>query len=396
MENIGSVNKNIVILIILATVTINLALGEGGLIDRAQDAKDLTEQATRDEQEQLDSVLGEIDSILEENQETVENTNIYATLYDDGTLGFSSTQETISGKTVIETWDITNQEYMIGDESKRTPWYEYDHTKVETVIFVDEVVPTNVGSWFAQCVNLKNLDLTNLNTTNVTDMSYMFYGCNSLSNITFGEKFNTEKVTDMRYMFAGNLTMVSLDLSNFDTSNVTNMTGMFYSCHDLSNIVFGERFNTEKVTDMTYMFADIYSMESLDLSDFNTQNVTSMIGMFRQNNMQSVDITSFDTSNVTNMAGMFYGCMYLGGLEFGNNFKTNNVTNMVNMFTGCLSLTILDLTTFDTSEVTSMAEMFYGCTSLEEIQVNGETWHRAPTDTEMFGGECGVSDVKPI
>ena len=334
----------IVILIILATITINLALGEGGLIDRAQDAKDLTEQATRDEQEQLDSVLGEIDSILEENQETVECTEvIYVTLYTDGTLGFSSTTNKLSNKTPAEgaEWEITpDDEFSINEEdyNSNTPWNPYKEA-IREVVFADEIVPASVEAWFAGCSTLTSIDLTNLNTINATDMSYMFYSCQSLSSITFGADFNTINVTNMKLMFAG-----------------------------------------------------INQMTSLDLSTFNTSNVTNMDGMFNTSNFQSINILNFDTSKVTNMEAMFYGCWKLTSLEFGANFKTNEVTNMAEMFTGCQLLTSLDLQNFDTSKVQNMASMFFGCTELKEILVNSETWYLAPTNTAMFEG-CGVSSV---
>ena len=61
----------IVILIILATITINFAFGEGGLIQKAQQAKNLTEEATKKEQEALNSILDEYANIMAEESETI-------------------------------------------------------------------------------------------------------------------------------------------------------------------------------------------------------------------------------------------------------------------------------------------------------------------------------------
>ena len=83
----------IVILIILATITINAAFGEGGLIARAEQAKNLTEEATRKEQESLNSLMDEYDKIVNGEETNEEGTGIYVTLYEDGTLAFASTAD---------------------------------------------------------------------------------------------------------------------------------------------------------------------------------------------------------------------------------------------------------------------------------------------------------------
>ena len=73
------------------------------------------------------------------------------------------------------------------------------------------------------------------NTSNVTDMSYMFYGCSGLTSLDVSS-FNTNMVTDMTYMFKGCTSLTSLTLSNFNTSNVTYMDSMFYGCSKLKTI----------------------------------------------------------------------------------------------------------------------------------------------------------------
>ena len=84
----------------------------------------------------------------------------------------------------------------------------------------------------------ETLDLSNWNTNNVTDMNSMFYGCSNLTSLDVSN-FDTSKVTDMNNMFYGCSKLTTLDLSNFNTSNVTNMGRMFYSCNNIT-IVTGE------------------------------------------------------------------------------------------------------------------------------------------------------------
>ena len=87
---------------------------------------------------------------------------------------------------------------------------------------------------FFCCESLSSIDLSNFNTQNVTNMEYMFYNCNSLLSIDLSN-FNTQNVTNMRYMFYNCKSLSSIDLSNFNTQNVTNMESMFYDCNSLIN-----------------------------------------------------------------------------------------------------------------------------------------------------------------
>ena len=137
------------------------------------------------------------------------------------------------------------------------------------------------------------------NTSNVTNMRGMFWGSKATSIDL--SNFDTSNVTDMSYMFYGSRA-TSLDLSNFDTSNVTNMRGMFWGSKspsiDLSS------FDTSNVTDMSYMFWGSKAT-SIDLSNFDTSNVRNMSGMFCDSNVTSIDLRSFDISNVIDMDQIF-------------------------------------------------------------------------------------------
>ena len=119
---------------------------------------------------------------------------------------------------------------------------------------------------------------------------------------------DTSEVTDMRFMFDECISLTSLDLSNFDTSNVTNMSAMFYGCRDLTSLDVSN-FDTSEVTDMSAMFTGCSSLINLDVSNFDTSQVTNMSYMFGGcSGLTSLDVSSFDTSNVTNMDFMFCSC----------------------------------------------------------------------------------------
>lgn len=116
---------------------------------------------------------------------------------------------------------------------------------------------------------IQSLDLSNFNTSNITSMYQMFANCYKLTSLTLSPSFDTSKVTDMYSMFFNCMALTSLDLSSFDTSNVTDMSYMFKKCNALTSLTLSSRFDTSKVTKMTQMFVNCYVLTSLDLSSFN-------------------------------------------------------------------------------------------------------------------------------
>jgi len=243
-------------------------------------------------------------------------------------------------------WDVSEQQ-----NGAIMAWY-YDsdkNGKFEVYIGQEEGVIANQISryLFQYLTSLTSIDVTNLDTSNVTNMQYMFYYCTSLTNLNLNS-FNTSKVTSMSNIFeaAGyNSTTFTLDVSNFDTSNVTDMGAMFAST-GYKNTTF-----------------------TLDISNFDTSKVTNMPWMFRATGYNStiftLDISNFDTSKVTNMRSMFDNTGYsstIFTLDLGDKFNTSRVTDMSYMFsqTG-YSSTVFTLNLgdkFDTSNVITMQSMF--------------------------------------
>ena len=120
----------------------------------------------------------------------------------------------------------------------------------------------------------------------------------TLLSVHFYEGFNTSNVTDMSWLFAGCSNLTNLDLSCFITSNVTNMSFMFYGCSSLTNLNVSS-FNTDNVTMMFDMFYGCSSLTDLNLSNFNTSNVTDMCEMFYWcSNLTNLDLSNFDMVNI--------------------------------------------------------------------------------------------------
>ena len=232
---------------------------------------------------------------------------------------------------------------------------------------------------FGYYSSLSSMDLTYLDTSNVTKMYGMFY--NSSATTLDLSSFDTSNVTNMSWMFYKSVATEIKGLNNFNTSKVTDMSDMFgYSkltTLDLSS------FDTSNVKSMFYMFFYSVATEIKGLNNFNTSKVTNMYGMFFGTKATSLDLSSFDTSNVTNMYQMFYksAATEIKGL---NNFSTSKVTDMGGMF-GHSKLTRLDLSSFDTSKVTNMYQMFYNSAITEIKGLNNFSTSKVTDMSYMFG-----------
>ena len=201
---------------------------------------------------------------------------------------------------------------------------------------------------------------------------------------------NTSNVTNMSYMFNSCNGLISLDLSSFDTSNVTTMVGMFQGCYSLTSLTLSN-FDTSNVTTMNGMFNNCDGLTSLDVSSFDTSNVTSMTSMFSTCNVTSLDLSNFDTSNVTTMDGMFQGCHSLTSLTLSN-FDTSNVTTMNVMFKYCSGLTSLNLSGWVINNATNTTEMFKSCTSLSTITMVG----CSPETVEKIQNQLTADGIKGV
>ena len=173
---------------------------------------------------------------------------------------------------------------------------------------------------------------TYINNVPITSMSYMF--AYSQATTLDVSNFDTSNVTNMRSMFS-NSQATTLDVSNFDTSNVTYMNIMFGNSQattlDVSN------FDTSNVTTMAQMFESSQAT-TLDVSNFDTSKVTSMGSMFQLSQATTLDLSNFNTTNVTNMSYMFNTSTNLKTIYVGDKFNTNNVTSSANMFTDSTKL----------------------------------------------------------
>lgn len=278
---------------------------------------------------------------------------------------------------------------------------------------------TNMSMMFSGCENLTSLDLSKFNTAKVVQMENMFYGCKSLNSLNI-ENFNTSNVVNMHFMFHSCENLSELDVRKFETSNVVDMGGMFYECKSLTSLDVSS-FNTEYVTDMSFMFSFCNNLASIDVSKFNTGNAMDMEAMFQAcENLSSLELNNFDTSNVTNMSAMFNQCSKLASLDLSvfdtskvttmsymfqscynlkelnvSSFNTSNVTHMDRMFAYCENLTILDVSSFDTTKVSDMSYMFLSCSNLTSLDLTNFSFVNKPSFEKMLASIGTDANAQP-
>ncbi|EOD5840790.1 BspA family leucine-rich repeat surface protein [Listeria monocytogenes] len=197
-------------------------------------------------------------------------------------------------------------------------------SEITNIVFEDKLfLSGNCSALFHQSI-APNLDVSKLDTSEVTDMSNMFRESAATSLDLSG--FDTSKVMRTSVMFYRSAA-TSLDLSNWNTSNLVYMQSMFRESAatslDLSD------FDTSNVVSMQTVFLGA-STTSLDLSGWDTSNVTDMSHMFQNSSVTSLDLSNFDTSNVTNMLNMFAGAFQLQNLALGGKFRFLSNAALIN------------------------------------------------------------------
>ncbi|EMF0258404.1 BspA family leucine-rich repeat surface protein [Enterococcus hirae] len=286
--------------------------------DEATD--DTQDQATEQEQATAATVESEEDATnpTAEAPKVAQKANVAAASEITGTWGTSPyTFDENTGVLTIGEGELSSY--------KESPWNskKVDAKSIKKIVLSGKVVaPEYSGRLFSYSylINVTEIEgLSQLDTSNVTNMEYMFHGMRSVTSLDVSG-FDTSNVTNMDAMFYSMSNVTSLDVSGFDTSKVTEMAFMFDSMSRLTSLDLNS-FDTSKVTVMDSMFFGMQSLTSLDISGFDTSNVAYMGDMFRRmSSLTSLDLSNFDTSKVTDMGGMFADTP-LKKLILGDTFK---------------------------------------------------------------------------
>lgn len=257
---------------------------------------------------------------------------------------------------------------------------------------------------FMNCNKLKSIDLSGWK---ISDFTYTFRSCSSLTDINF-DGIDTRNCESLYGMFLFCSSLKSIDISMFSCDNMEHVAGMFSECYELEHVELCNNFGGRKVRayggmfqscrklksidmtkfaffeveDFTGMFNGCESLESIDVAGLVTTNVYNIDSMFRGcKSLISIDLSSWNTSAVTRMSSLFEGCSSLSSIDLSS-LNTSNVEYMNNMFGGCTSLSSIDLSNFDTSRLKEMGGMFYDCSALETLDLS-------MFDTSNLSGSLG-------
>ena len=242
---------------------------------------------------------------------------------------------------------------------------------------------TNMIEVFYAMQSLKSVDVSMWNTSNVTKVSFMFAYLESATTIKFPRTLVNKKVTEIQGLFFCDYAVKSLDVSQFDTSNIKNFYGVFLECHALENLDVSN-WNTSKATDISYMFLLNEALTSLDLSKWDTSNVTDMGYMFYgAKSLVSLDLSKWDTSNVTDMSYMFCTARGIKKLNLSN-FNVSKVTTFEMIFSYMDAVTSIDITNWNLGSNVNAGGMFRNSKVLKTIYVSNSWKDHIGTDTNLF------------
>ncbi|MBP0971029.1 MAG: BspA family leucine-rich repeat surface protein [Oscillospiraceae bacterium] len=249
---------------------------------------------------------------------------------------------------------------------------------------------TNMKGMFSYS-GLSELNMTGCDTSNVTDMTGLFTSCDSLTEIDLSF-LNTSSAKYLSELFKYSDNLETVNLTGIDTTNTWYMDGMFAGCEKLKALDLSG-FNTSNCRRMNEMFYDCKSLTELDVTGFNTGTVFNMSDMFRWcSGLTELDVSGFDTRTADDMSGMFAGLSNVTALDVSG-FRTAKVDDFSYMFDSCTKLTSLDLTGFDTSEAEKMNCMFRSCEALTKLDLSSFDTVDVKEMESMF---CNAKALKTI
>ena len=256
---------------------------------------------------------------------------------------------------------------------------------------------------FLRATSITNTDALNgWDTSNVTDMDYMFQNISTLTDISALSSWDTSNVVSMIELFRGDTSLANIDaISGWNTSSVQNMTRLFYSANSITNLNALSSWNTSNVTDMTSTFGGMNGLTDITgLSNWNVGNVRNMTSLFGSTkNITNIDaLINWNTGNVTNMQSMFNSASGLTNIDGAINWNVSNVTTMYSMFSSTTSLTNIDgAINWNTGNVKIMTYMFNSAKSL--TNVNGaRNWNTSSVTSiqGIFSNASNLTDISGL
>ena len=166
-----------------------------------------------------------------------------------------------------------------------------------------------------------------------------------------------------------NGTELNQEIENLDTKNITDMSYMFNNCHNLREIDISN-FNTDKITRISYMFYNCMILKNIKLFKIDTQNLRQMVQMFRDcRQITQIDLSNINVSNVIYTSGLFWNCQALENVILPD-FSQANISDFSYFLYNCYKITKFDISNLNISVIKSTSNMFYGCSALTTLIIN--------------------------
>ena len=256
----------------------------------------------------------------------------------------------------------------------------------------------NMSRLFANCSNVTFLpDISNFNTENVTNFSEMFFNCKSLKSLPDISKWSTNKIENAKSMFRNCLNLENIpNFLNFEGIRNVIVDNMFLHCMLLKSLPDLSKINIKSTKSLKTFFSPLLTTIP-DISKWDTSTVTDMSGLFKGCSLLKSlpDISNWNMNEVTDMSEMFSDCSSLVELPNINNWNTPKLQKIHKMFYNCSKLKSIDISNFDTKNVESLKELFFNCKSLE---FSGKHIIRCVENVKcfsyMFYNCLGITEIK--
>ncbi|WP_338216461.1 BspA family leucine-rich repeat surface protein [Companilactobacillus muriivasis] len=277
---------------------------------------------------------------------------------------FSGSSGDISQVKDISNWDLSKV---------TTTAAMFSGVKVDDLSVVNNWNVSNVenmGEMFSDCTNLKSLDLSKWKTDSLSSTASMFKGSKLLNEDTLKgyQTLVTAKNTNISNMFNGT-SFQTIDLSKYDTSNVTSFAGLFRDTTKLQTI--NENFDTSSVTNMSYIFSgSSFNGDDSNIADWDTSRVTDLSAAFYASSGTNYDyIKNWDTSSVQNLYETFSAMKNAKSLPISN-WDVSKVKNFNSTFNRSLDLVDVPVRDWNVSSGTDMRGMFVNDTSIKNLDLS--------------------------
>lgn len=230
---------------------------------------------------------------------------------------------------------------------------------------------------------IDKIDANNLDVSNVTDGSYMFYSCANSTEINVSQ-WNTSKIKYFDKMFSNCQSLAFLDVNNWDMISGCSLNSMF-SYSGITDIDLS-KWDTSNISNLSNLFFNCTKLKQIDLHTWNTKSVSTCYWLFRGcSSLEFINIDGWNTCNVYDMGRMFGECPKLITIKGLNKLNTRNVQFTRLMFIADHSLTTLDLSSFNTQNCIDTSQMFRGCYNLKSIYVSDTfVMTKVSNSTQMF------------